>query len=85
MAKKKESKPVGPVVKAPPTLNGKIVKLVRLGKEVEGVLLLSTQGPSGDLSFQWKNDEGISCISAVTKDELKALESKTEKTSKDGK
>ena len=70
----KEIKTVGPVVRAKTTLHGKVVKLMRGGKEVVGTLLSKDrQGPSDNLAFQWKDINGNSCINEVTKDELDLL------------
>ena len=69
-----EQKPKGTTVSAVPTLHGKTVKMVRGGKEVIGVLLSKDkQGPSENLSFQWKNANGSLNVSEVTKEEIKKL------------
>ena len=78
MAKKieihQEPKPEGTEVSAIPTLNGKTVELVRNGKKTIGVLISKDkQGPSDNLSFQWKHVNGSACISDVTKEEIEKL------------
>ena len=74
MAKKIEIHQTGPEIKGVASLHGKVVKLIRGDQEVTGVLLSKdTQGPSDNLAFQWKNKQGVSCISEVTKDELEEL------------
>lgn len=70
----KEIKPTGPVIHAPPTLHGRKMKLVRGGKEVNGVLLSQDGQASNDnLIFQWKNEHGTASISALTGEELEVL------------
>lgn len=83
MAKKIEIKPEGPVLRTTPTLHGRVVKLVRGGKEVSGVLLSKdSQGPSDNLIFQWKDKNGVSCISDINKDELEQLKNPKESKKK---
>lgn len=79
-AKKKEEvvaaepKPVGPVITAPPSLHGSRIKLIRGGKEVSGVITSQdTQAGNDNFVFQWKDESGKSCISAVDGDELAKL------------
>lgn len=65
---------IGPTVTATPTLHGRIVKLVRGGEEVSGVLMAKdTQGPSDNLIFRWKDKKGNSCLSEVNKEEIEQL------------
>ena len=86
MAKKKivkkvelvEAEPVkirpGITLKTPKTLHGTAAKLNRDGKEVVGILLSKDkQGPSDNLSFQWKDKNGSLNISEVTKQEVEKL------------
>ena len=64
----------GASVSAVPSLHGKTVKLVRGGEEVIGVLLSKDkQGPSKNLSFQWKSKTGSACVSEVTEEEVEEL------------
>ncbi len=69
-----EQKPKGIEVSAIPTLNGKTVELVRNGEKTIGVLISKDkQGPSDNLSFQWKNKNGSTCINDVSKEEIEKL------------
>ena len=73
-----KSKPVevkpGVVLKTPKTLHGTVVKLTRNGKKVNGILLSKDkQGPSDNLSFQWKSENGSLNVSEVTKQEVDEL------------
>ena len=71
---KKEIKPVGPVIHAPPTLNGKIVSLVRGGKKVRGVLMSQDgQNQNDNLVFKWNNEHGVASISPLMGEELEEL------------
>lgn len=76
MAKKKteETKPVGPVITAPPTLNGAKVKLSRGGKLVDGVLMSQDgQNSNDNLVFKWSDGDGPPNISPITGAELDKL------------
>ena len=69
-----EPEPEGAVIRAIPSLNGKTVKLIRGGQEVIGVLLSKDkQGPSKNLSFQWKDKNGSVCVGDVTQEEVEKL------------
>jgi hypothetical protein len=70
----KKEKPVGPVVRALPTLHGKKTKLVREGKMINGVILSQDGQNSNDkLVFKWVNDKGTASISPLTGEELEKL------------
>ena len=70
----KEIKPTGPVIHAPPTLNGKMVTLVREGEEVRGVLMATKgQFANDELVFKWTNKQGTASISPLTSEERDLL------------
>ena len=71
---KEEVKPMGPVIHAAPTLNGKMVTLVREGEEVRGVLVSqSGQFQKDKLVFKWTSKNGTAAVSPLTNDELDEL------------
>lgn len=56
-------------------LHGKVVTLTREGKKRKGVVLAKDlKKLSENLVFQWKSDDGKSCISPIGDDELKMLQ-----------
>lgn len=74
MAKKEETKPTGPIIYAPDTLNGRRVTLTREGGEVRGVIMSNSgQFNNDELVFKWTSKNGTSSVSPLTGDELKAL------------
>ena len=70
----KEIKPTGPVIHAPPTLNGRMVTLVREGEEVRGVLMATSgQFNHDEIVFKWTNKQGTASISPLTGEEKESL------------
>jgi len=70
MADKKE-KQAGVEIHGPTTLHGKRARMVRGEEEVVGVLLSNDhQVNSKNMVFQFKDANGVKCISPVTADEL---------------
>ena len=64
-------------------MHGKRVTLVRDGKERKGVILArDLRKLSENLVFQWKSDDGKSCISPIDDDDLQTLQKK--ETENDG-
>lgn len=78
---KKPVIPVGPVIRGEVFFHGKKTKLVRGGKEVNGIVeSQSGQKSNEKLVFKWKDSMGKNCISALTWEELEKI--KTEKVVK---
>ena len=74
MADGKEKK-VGVEVYGDAVLHGKRAVLTRGENEVTGVLLANDhQKKSENMVFQFKDANGVSCVSPVTKTEMKNIE-----------
>lgn len=66
---------MGAVFKNPNTLHGKKVELTRGGKKVSGVLLATSlrENEEENFNFRWINENGATCVSAVSDDEVEIL------------
>jgi hypothetical protein len=70
-----ESKKDGIEIKGPKILHGKRAMFTRNEKEVVGILLSKThQVSSSEFIFKFKDENGATCVSPVTKEEMKFIE-----------
>jgi len=70
-----EEKKIGIEIKGPTILHGKRAMLTRGKNDIVGVLLSnSSQMGKGDFVFQFTDNNGVKCVSPVTKEELENIQ-----------